>query len=191
MWSTVNPPTANGRRCRCCRKKRAASALRRMSSASTPPPPVTTTTAAAIAADNYKFKFLFANHDGVFVELDFPARTTGLEIKQSLLNEHWPGGDRVEKPTSTGAIRLLCMGRMLEDSKSLHDSKLPRFEHATPMNISLMPKAKGTYSESNPSNGVGVGGKKPEVDAAANNAASGRMATTTTGPNQNACCTVS
>lgn len=170
------------------KKTKAASALRRMSSTSTPPPP-----AGGAAGDTYRFKFLFANHDGVFVDLDFPARTTGLEIKQSLLNEHWPGGDRVEKPTSTGGIRLLCMGRMLEDAKSLHDSKLPRFDHATPVNISLMPKAKGTYSESTPGHGAGVGGKKPEAGSNNNAAAATPAAAAAAGggPNQAACCTVS
>ena len=95
----------------------------------------------------YKLKFLFANHDGVIVEVTIPETITVLQLKQELLDRHWPE-DKVEKASGPAGIRLLCMGRMLEDAKTLVDMKIPKYEHATPVNVSLLPKGK-TYSESN------------------------------------------
>ena len=93
----------------------------------------------------YKLKFLFANHDGVNVEVTIPETMTVQQLKQDLLDKHWPE-EKVEKASGPAGIRLLCMGRMLEDSKTLVDMKIPKYEHPTPVNVSLLPKGK-TYSE--------------------------------------------
>lgn len=100
----------------------------------------------------YKLKFLFANHDGVNVEISLPETMTVLEVKQALLDAHWPE-DKVEKASGPAGIRLLCMGKMLEDAKTLAEMKIPRYEHATPVNVSLLPKGK-TYSEHTAQNSV-------------------------------------
>ena len=100
---------------------------------------------------DYHLKFLFANHDGVSVEVTFPESTTVVQVKEQLLNSNWPE-DKLEKASGPAGLRLLCMGKMLEDSKTLADMKIPRYEHATPVNVSLLPKGK-TYSE-NASPGV-------------------------------------
>jgi len=93
----------------------------------------------------YKFKFLFANHDGVSVDASFPDSTTVAQVKEALLDTYWPE-EKLEKSSSPAGIRLLCMGKMLEDSKTLADMKIPKYDHATPVNVSLLPKGK-TYSE--------------------------------------------
>jgi hypothetical protein len=98
----------------------------------------------------YRLKFLFANHDGVAVEATFADNKTVAQVKDELLNTHWPEG-KVEKTLSTAGIRLLCMGRMLEDSRTLADMKIPKYEHATPVNVSLLPKGKA-YSENSAAN---------------------------------------
>jgi len=88
-------------------------------------------------------KFLFANHDGVSVELSFAESTPVSTVKTKLI-ESWPV-DRVTK-ASTDGIRLLCMGKLLEDAKTLADARIPRYDHATPVNVSLLPMGK-SYSE--------------------------------------------
>ena len=94
----------------------------------------------------YRLKFLFANHDGVVVEATIPDNMTVLQLKESLLSSHWPEG-KVDKASGPAGIRLLCMGRMLDDGKTLEEMKIPKYEHPTPVNVSLLPKGK-TYSES-------------------------------------------
>lgn len=94
---------------------------------------------------DYKFKILFANHDGVSVEVSIPESSTGLQLKELLLNNHWPD-EKVEKVSGSAGIRLLCMGRMIDDGKILSEQKIPKYEHPTPVNVSLLPKGK-TYSE--------------------------------------------
>ena len=89
-------------------------------------------------------KFLFANHDGVSVELSFPESTPVTAVKVKLV-ESWPE-QKIPK-ASTDGIRLLCMGKLLDDSKTLADLKIPRYDHATPVNVSLLPIGK-SYSES-------------------------------------------
>jgi len=133
----------------------------------------------------YKLKFLFANHDGVSVEVAIPETMTGLQLKETLLEAHWPPEDKVEKASGPAGIRLLCMGRMLDDSKTLVDMKIPRYEHPTPVNVSLLPKGK-VYSE-----GTNPGSSATATKAApvANNPASAQAR-----PNQaggGGCCTIS
>lgn len=127
---------------------------------------------------DYTLKFLFANHDGVSVDVSFPETATGAEVKQALITEHWPEG-KVETVSNPAGIRLLTMGKMMEDSKTLSDMKIPRYEHATPVNVSLLPKGK-TYSE--------VPGTSSSAKAAVS---SGSGARTNAQPPNGACCTIS
>lgn len=140
---------------------------------------------------NYRFKFLFANYDGVFMEIEFPPETTGLQVKQKLLNESWPAEDKnVEKPISVGGLRLLCMGRMLDDGKTLKESNLPQFDHPTPVNISLLPKSKGTYSEAGGNAAGSTSGKKDDLATTTTTSAAATNARSN-GPPNGTCCTVS
>jgi hypothetical protein len=133
---------------------------------------------------DYKLKFLFANHDGVSVELAIPETTTISQLKAKLLNESWPE-DKVEKASSPAGIRLLCMGRMLEDSKTLAEMKIQRYEHPTPVNVALLPKGK-VYSEgANPGNSSPV--LKSTIPAGAASPAQARAAPDGAG----GCCTIS
>ena len=52
-------------------------------------------------------KFVFANHDGVSVELPTTTETRVSAIKESLITL-WP--EKVEKCDSVTQFRLICMG---------------------------------------------------------------------------------
>jgi hypothetical protein len=136
---------------------------------------------------DYKFKFLFANHDGVSVEAEFPETMKVSQVKEQLLSSHWPE-DKVEKVSSPAGLRLLCMGRMLEDGKTLADMKIPKYDHATPVNVSLLPKGK-TYSENNV-----PGNSSPSLKASASHTVGGASASAAGGARANAggggCCTI-
>lgn len=85
-------------------------------------------------------KFLFANKDGLSVQLQFTPSDTVGEVKGSLLSM-WPD---TLPPCSGGgeALRLICMGKgvLMPDSRSLKDCEVPVFEtHATPINVSVRP----------------------------------------------------
>ena len=134
---------------------------------------------------DYKLKFLFANHDGVIVDVSFPETTTVVQVKEALLNQHWPE-DKFEKASGPAGLRLLCMGKMLEDSKTLAEMKIPRYEHATPVNISLLPKGK-TYSE-NTTPGVISTPTKPVGYA---NGGAAHAQTPHQAPGGGGCCTIS
>eukprot|EP00512_Aurantiochytrium_limacinum_P001330 CAMPEP_0171492426 /NCGR_PEP_ID=MMETSP0958-20121227/4403_1 /TAXON_ID=87120 /ORGANISM="Aurantiochytrium limacinum, Strain ATCCMYA-1381" /LENGTH=121 /DNA_ID=CAMNT_0012025943 /DNA_START=469 /DNA_END=834 /DNA_ORIENTATION=+ len=93
-------------------------------------------------------RFLFANYDGVYVILEFSLDTPQEEVKYALL-ENWP--ERLEKPTDVRRVRLLCMGKELENSstKTLGSAKIPIFDtHPTPVNVSILPKQFDTPKES-------------------------------------------
>jgi hypothetical protein len=93
-----------------------------------------------------KLKFLFGYHDGVSVEMSLPESMSVLQVKRKLV-EAWP--EQGVSKASTAGIRLLCMGRMLEDSKTLAESKVPKYDHPTPIIVSLLPMGK-SYSEAKP-----------------------------------------
>ena len=103
-----------------------------------------------------KLKFLFANFDGVAVELSFPYATRVASVKETLLAS-WP--ERVTTVPTAGGMRLLTAGRLLEDGKTLAECKVPRYDaHATPVNVALLPKGK-SYTEVSQT-GERVEGKK-------------------------------
>ena len=133
---------------------------------------------------DYKLKFLFANHDGVSVEVTFPENATGLSLKQALISSNWPEG-KVDKVSGPSAIRLLCMGKMVEDSKTLAEMKIPRYEHPTPVNVSLLPNGK-SYSEH-------VGGnnnQSPTKSISAINSHNTSGAQQNRNPGTTSCCTI-
>lgn len=88
-----------------------------------------------------KFSLKFANYDGgsnIIVELQPTA--TLVELKQSIL-QNWPQRyDAV--PTNTSSLRVVCMGRMLneqDDKKTISASGFPTMEFPTPLHISVRP----------------------------------------------------
>ena len=131
---------------------------------------------------DYTLKFLFANHDGVQVDIQFPETATGAMVKDALINQHWPE-DKIEKVSSPAGIRLLTMGKMMEDGKTLADMKIPKYDHATPVNVSLLPKGK-TYSE-NPGGGSNSTSHKTAAGAANNGGGTSGVQ-----PAPAACCTI-
>ncbi|GBG35008.1 Hypothetical Protein FCC1311_112302 [Hondaea fermentalgiana] len=99
------------------------------------------------SADQLSLRFLFANYDGVYVILDFDMDTPQEEVKYALL-ENWP--DDVEKPSDVRRMRLLCMGKELENSstKTLRHAKIPAYStHPTPVNVSVLPKHMATPAQ--------------------------------------------
>jgi hypothetical protein len=91
-------------------------------------------------------RFLFANHDGVSVTLEFPLETTAEAVKQAML-ANWPAS--VEKVGDVRRFRLLCMGKELEtcSTKSLKSLNIPVYEHPTPVNVSVLPKTFATPAQ--------------------------------------------
>mmetsp|Transcript_1040 Transcript_1040/g.1342 ORF Transcript_1040/g.1342 Transcript_1040/m.1342 type:complete len:113 (+) Transcript_1040:101-439(+) len=82
-------------------------------------------------------KFVFAGHDGLFVEQTVDKSSTVQNLKQKLL-EVWPEG--VQSAEDPKCIRLICMGNAISaDSKTLEDLKVPKYEFPTPINVSLKP----------------------------------------------------
>ena len=104
------------------------------------------------------------------MELKVPADVKVVKIKEKLL-ENWPANSKTQTrngkkktkqhaliclfyniievaPSQTGTkgIRLIAMGKMLEDNKTLGDLKIQKFEHATPVNVSLLPQG-AAYSD--------------------------------------------
>jgi len=102
-------------------------------------------------SDEVSLKFLFANHDGVSVTLTVADSMVVSELKETLL-KNWPE-EKVQKPANPAGIRLLTMGRMLEDARTLAEMKIPKYEHPTPINVSLLPGGK-SYSENATSNSI-------------------------------------
>lgn len=89
--------------------------------------------------DTIRLKFLFANRDGLNVNVECKITDSVGEIKGVLLSM-WPED---LSPCSEGdRIRLICMGKgiLMPDGKSLKDCEIPIFDtHATPINVSVKP----------------------------------------------------
>lgn len=126
-------------------------------------------------------KFLFANFDGITVDLTFPYSTKVSTVKDALL-QAWP--ERVTTTTTPSGMRLLTGGRMLEDGKTLAECRLPKYDaHPTPVNVSILPKGK-SYTEVTQS-GEKVEGRKPSGVGA------GGAAGAPAAPVEGGCCVVS
>ncbi|KAG3118811.1 hypothetical protein PI124_g2614 [Phytophthora idaei] len=92
-----------------------------------------------------RLKFLFANQDGVRVELSFPIETTVAEAKAQLMRT-WP--QNVPVAEDAKSVRLICMGRgILRDTHTL-GSAVPAFDtHPTPVNVSVFHKTQQAVQE--------------------------------------------
>uniref|UniRef100_M4B3P9 UBL3-like ubiquitin domain-containing protein n=1 Tax=Hyaloperonospora arabidopsidis (strain Emoy2) TaxID=559515 RepID=M4B3P9_HYAAE len=102
--------------------------------------------AATKVDDDVQLKFLFANQDGVHLQLSFPKTATVSQVKTQLMRS-WP--QNVPPAEEAKAVRLICMGRgILQDAQTV-GSAVPTFDtHPTPVNISVnhsvQPAARGT-----------------------------------------------
>merc|ERR1711862_746032 len=93
-----------------------------------------------------RFKFIFANHDGLNVMVDCKMTDTVGEVKGALLSV-WPKG--LPDVMESDRIRLICMGRgfLMPDSRNLMDCQVPVFKtHATPINVSIKPESSSTLA---------------------------------------------
>ncbi|CAI5737545.1 unnamed protein product [Hyaloperonospora brassicae] len=90
---------------------------------------------AASAADELQLKFLFANQDGVHLQLGFPKTATVAQVKTQLMRS-WP--QNVPPADEAKAVRLICMGRgILQDAHTV-GAAVPTFDtHPTPVNVSV------------------------------------------------------
>ncbi|KAI9911383.1 hypothetical protein PsorP6_008782 [Peronosclerospora sorghi] len=97
-------------------------------------------TMAGSTTGELRLKFLFANQDGVHVQLSFPRKVTIAQVKTQLM-QSWP--QNVSPAQNAKAVRLICMGRgILQDSHIL-ESAVPAFDtHPTPVNVSVNHKAQ-------------------------------------------------
>jgi len=95
-----------------------------------------------------RFKFIFANHDGLNVLVDCKLTDTVGEVKGALLSV-WPEG--LPDISESDRIRLICMGRgfLMPDSRNLKECQVPIFKtYATPINVSIKPESSGAYGSS-------------------------------------------
>mmetsp|Transcript_22683 Transcript_22683/g.27821 ORF Transcript_22683/g.27821 Transcript_22683/m.27821 type:complete len:144 (-) Transcript_22683:136-567(-) len=87
-----------------------------------------------------RIKFIFANRDGVNVEVEY-APTDTIDTVKTLLQESWPK-EINDTPPKSDRIRLICMGKgvLSPGSMSLEQCELPVFlTHPTPVNVSVRP----------------------------------------------------
>ncbi|KAE9031427.1 hypothetical protein PR003_g9734 [Phytophthora rubi] len=96
-------------------------------------------------AAELRLKFLFANQDGVRVEMGFPRAATVAQVKEQLMGS-WP--QNVPPADDAKAVRLICMGRgILQDAHTL-ESAVPAFDtHPTPVNVSVYLKSQTAVRE--------------------------------------------
>lgn len=86
-----------------------------------------------------KLKFLFGNYEStVLLDCDTPSET--IESVKQRLFDNWPLEAVGESPNTDG-IRLLCLGKTLEDWHTV-DSIKTYSDHPTPVNVALLPKGK-------------------------------------------------
>ncbi len=94
----------------------------------------------------------FANHDNArspVLTLD-PAATTVLEFKRRVLAA-WPPAHAEGTPAGAGELRAICMGRLLEDGKTLAASGVPSFDFPTPIHVAAKPgKSKAAAASTKP-----------------------------------------
>ncbi|CEG42088.1 uncharacterized protein PHALS_12393 [Plasmopara halstedii] len=95
--------------------------------------------------DALRLKFLFANKDGVQLEMNFSKAATVAEAKAQLMRS-WP--QNVPSAEDAKSVRLICMGRgILQDAHSL-ESAVPVFDtHPTPVNVSVFHKSQEAVGE--------------------------------------------
>jgi hypothetical protein len=98
----------------------------------------------------------FANWDnatGQTGELTVPANMPVLELKKLIL-ERWPPGYPDAAPSDPASLRVFAMGAMLQDGRTLAESRVPSFDYPTPIHVSVRPggrpaapaQAKGAWA---------------------------------------------
>lgn len=87
-----------------------------------------------------KLKFIFANNDGVHVEMECSPSHSVESVSKALI-EHWPNNLGTEAPENS-RIRLICMGKGVlgPPEATLEECEVPVFStHPTPVNVSIKP----------------------------------------------------
>jgi hypothetical protein len=90
--------------------------------------------------DKMQLRFIFANRDGVSVEIECSPTDTVETMKSALISE-WPKEIDDISP-SPDRIRLICMGKgiLSPESACIEQFDLPVFlTHPTPINVSVKP----------------------------------------------------
>lgn len=111
------------------------------------------------SGDKIRVKFLFANRDGVTVEVECSLSDTVSMMKAALI-ERWPQDLSATAPTAD-RIRLICMGKgiLSPDNASIDQFGLPIFlTHATPINVSVKPENIDTKESRRTLGSGGLGG---------------------------------
>jgi len=118
---------------------------------------------------NIRIKFIFANRDGVHVELECPLSDTVGSITKALQSK-WPEEIGPTAP-SVDRIRLICMGKgiLSPATKTIESCEIPNFlTHPTPVNVSVKPiitNQKKSFSSGHSS--------APQRSSGSNNASQG------------------
>lgn len=97
-------------------------------------------TEGSVNGDKIRFKFLFANRDGLHVEIECSPSDTVMTMKTMLISS-WPKAID-ETPPKPERIRLICMGKGIlgPDNACIEQCDLPVFlTHPTPINVSVKP----------------------------------------------------
>jgi len=101
---------------------------------------IETVSNAPTESDSIRLKFIFANRDGVHVEIECLPSDTIETITKSLQSK-WPEGIEDETP-SLDRIRLICMGKGVlgPPTSTVEECEVPIFlTHPTPVNVSVKP----------------------------------------------------
>lgn len=101
---------------------------------------IETVSNAPTESDSIRLKFIFANRDGVHVEIECSPSDTIESITKSLQSK-WPEGIEDETP-SLDRIRLICMGKGVlgPPTSTVEECEVPVFlTHPTPINVSVKP----------------------------------------------------
>lgn len=101
---------------------------------------IETVSNAPTESDSVRLKFIFANKDGVHVEIECSPSDT-IEFITKSLQSKWPEGIEDETP-SLDRIRLICMGKGVlgPPSSTVEECEVPVFlTHPTPVNVSVKP----------------------------------------------------
>jgi len=97
-------------------------------------------TEGSASGDKIGIKFIFANRDGIHVEIECSPSDTVDMVKNMLIAE-WPA-EIDEVPPKAERIRLICMGKGIlgPDRGTIEQCDLPVFlTHPTPVNVSVKP----------------------------------------------------
>lgn len=97
-------------------------------------------TEGSTSGDKIRVKYIFANRDGLTVEIEFSQSDTVEMMKKALISE-WPS-ELDDVAPKIERIRLICMGKGIlgPDNACIEQCDLPVFlTHPTPINVSVKP----------------------------------------------------